>query len=64
MSVVTSVLAFFLNAVFGSRIAPIKSHDLATASRKWGYCLSSVPRDVTNATRPPGRTRSAAATKK
>ena len=34
MSVVTSVLAFFLNAVFGSRIAPMKSQDFAAASRR------------------------------
>ena len=64
MSVVTSVLAFSLNAVFGSRIAPTKSACAANCWRTVSVRLSRVPRDVMNITRPPGRTLANAATKK
>lgn len=46
MSDVTSVPAFALNAVFGSRIAPNSSARSAMYRRTAGFCLSIVPLEV------------------
>lgn len=54
MSVVTSVLAFFLKASFGRRIAPSKSPCCDTHSRRAPSSLSSVPLEVINRISPPG----------
>ncbi|OPZ47941.1 MAG: hypothetical protein BWY95_01158 [Bacteroidetes bacterium ADurb.BinA104] len=56
ISVVTSVLAFPLKAVFGSLIAPIKSALSEICFLTPVSCLSMVPFDVINITNPPGRT--------
>ena len=64
MSVVTSVPAFFLNAVLGSRMAPRNSLFSESIPRKVESSLSSVWRDVTNMSSPPGLTLSSVAAKK
>ena len=64
MSVVTSVCAFFLNALFGRRMAPRKSADRFRCSRNVGSALSSVPLEVMKTSNPPGRTFVSAAAKK
>ena len=64
MSVVTSVLALRLKAVFGRRIAPIKLARSFTCLRSVLSILSIVPRDVMNMTIPPGRTFSSPLAKK
>ena len=55
--------AFKKNASFGRRMAPIKSALLATYSRNPPSILSSVPREVTNRSKPPGLIFSNAAAK-
>ena len=64
ISIVTSVPAFALKALFGSRIAPRSSARSARYLRTEGLALSSVPFEVRNATTPPGRTLSSARAKK
>jgi hypothetical protein len=64
MSVVTSVPAFFLKALFGRRIAPSNSVRVESISRSVESSLSIVPRDVMNMSSPPGRTFSSEAAKK
>ena len=55
MTVVTSVLVFFLKASLGRRIAPSRLALAETYSRSAVSVLSRVPLEVMNNTRPPGR---------
>ena len=55
ISALTSVPAFALKAVFGSRIAPSRSARSAKYFRTSGDALSIVPFVVINAATPPGR---------
>ena len=55
MSLVTSVPALALKAVFGKRIAPMRSARWARYFRTAGLSLSIVPFEVMKAITPPGR---------